>query len=67
MSTFEQYQRRVQLHGETARERTLYYEKRDLKINAPNSLSCKDVQVNGVDQKLVIADGTLPYYTNVKS
>lgn len=67
MSTFEQYKRRVQQHGETARERTLYYEKRDLKINAPNSLSCKDVQVNGVDQKLVIDDGTLPYYKNVKS
>lgn len=67
MSNFEQYKRRVQLHGETARERTLYNEKRDLSINAPNSLSCKEVKVNGVDQKLIIDDGTLPYYKEVKS
>jgi hypothetical protein len=32
-----------------------------------NSLSCKDCLVNGVPQKLVIDDGTLPYYKDVKS
>ena len=67
MSSFEQYKRRVQLHGATARERTLYNEKRNLLLNTPNSLSCKEVKVNNVDQKLIIDDGTLPYYKNVKS
>lgn len=67
MSSFEQYKRRVQLHGSTARERTLYNEKRNLLLNAPNSLSCKEVKVNNVAQKLIIDDGTLPYYKNVKS
>ena len=36
-------------------------------LNAVNSLSCKDCLVNGVPQKLVIDDGTLPYYKDVKS
>jgi hypothetical protein len=49
------------------RDRTLYQEKRNLKINAVNSLSCKDCLVNGAPQKLVIDDGTLPYYKDVKS
>ena len=67
MSSFEQYKRRVQMHGETMRERTLYQEKRNLTLKAPNSLSCKDVKINNVDQKLIIDDGTLPYYKDVKS
>lgn len=67
MSSFEQYKRRVQLHGQTMRERTLYQEKRNLTLKAPNSLSCKDVKVNNVAQKLIIDDGTLPYYKEVKS
>ena len=67
MSDFDTYKARVKLRGDTARDRTLYHEKRNIKLNAVNSLSCKDVQVNGVDQKLIIDDGTLPYYKNVKS
>lgn len=67
MSTFDQYKNRVNLRGETARERTLYREKRELSLKAINSLSCKDCEVNGVAQKLIIDDGTLPYYKEVKS
>jgi hypothetical protein len=67
MADFNSYKARVQFRGATQRERALYREKRNLKINAVNSLSCKDCLVNGVAQKLVIDDGTLPYYKNVKS
>lgn len=67
MADFDSYKARVQFRGATQRDRTLYQEKRNLKINAVNSLSCKDCLVNGVPQKLVIDDGTLPYYKEVKS
>ena len=67
MADFDSYKARVQFRGTTQRERTLYQEKRNLKINAVNSLSCKDCLVNGVAQKLIIDDGTLPYYKDVKS
>ena len=67
MADFDSYKARVQFRGTTQRDRTLYQEKRNLKINAVNSLSCKDCLVNGVPQKLVIDDGTLPYYKDVKS
>lgn len=67
MADFNSYKARVQFRGETQRDRTLFYEKRNLILNAVNSLSCKDCLVNGVEQKLIIDDGTLPYYKNVKS
>lgn len=67
MATFESYKARVHQRGETVRERTLYYEKEHLKEFAVNSLSCKQCKVNGLDQLLIIDDGTLPYYKNVKS
>lgn len=67
MADFNMYKERVKFRGETQRDRTLYYEKRNLKINAINSLSCKDCLVNGVAQKIIIDDGTLPYYKNIKS
>lgn len=67
MADFDSYKARVRFRGATQRDRTLYQEKRNLKINAVNSLSCKDCLVNGVPQKLVIDDGTLPYYKDVKS
>ena len=67
MSDFDTYKARVKLRGDTARDRTLYREKRNIRLNAVNSLSCKDCLVNGVPQSLVIDDGTLPYYKDVKS
>lgn len=67
MSDFDIYKSRLHLRGSTNRERELYYEKRELASKAVNSLSCKDCLVNGVPQKLVIDDGTLPYYKDVKS
>ena len=67
MATFGEYQARVNQRGTTDRERTLYYEKQHLKSLAVNSLSCKSCKVNGVDRSLIIDDGTLPYYKDVKS
>lgn len=67
MSDFDTYKARVKLRGDTARDRTLYNEKRNIRLNAVNSLSCKACKVNGVDQSLIIDDGTLPYYKEVKS
>ena len=67
MASFEDYKARVHFRGSTLREQELFYEKHEIKTKAVNSLSCKDCLVNGVAQKLVIDDGTLPYYKNVKS
>lgn len=67
MATFEAYKARVNQRGETERERTLYYEKDYLKRLAVNSLSCKPCLINEVEQSLIIDDGTLPYYKEVKS
>ena len=67
MATFNEYRARLKLRGGTARDRALYHEKFDVKTNAVESLSCKDCIVGGVAQKLIIDDGTLPYYKEVCS
>lgn len=67
MANFDAYKARVHQRGNTERDRTLYYEKKYLKELAINSLSCKPCEVDGVEQFLVIDDGTLPYYKDIKS
>lgn len=67
MADFNTYKARVKLRGNTARDRTLFYEKQKLKRSAPDSLSFKNCKVNGIEQCLIIDDGTLPYYKNIKS
>lgn len=67
MASFDAYVARVNQRGDTERERTLYYQKHYLKNLAVNPLSCKSCLVNGVNQSLVIDDGTLSYYKDVKS
>ena len=67
MANFDAYKARVHQRGDTERGRTLYYEKEYLKELAINSLSCKPCEVDGVEQSLVIDDGTLPYYKDIKS
>lgn len=67
MANFDAYKARVHQRGDTERDRTLYYEKEYLKELAINSLSCKPCEVDGVEQSLVIDDGTLPYYKDIKS
>lgn len=67
MADFDAYKARVNQRGDTERARTLYYEKEYLKKLAINSLSCKPCEVDGVEQSLIIDDGTLPYYKDIKS
>lgn len=67
MASFDDYKARIHFRGSTLREQELFYEKREIGTKAVNSLSCKDCLINGVAQKLVIDDGTLPYYKNIKS
>ena len=67
MANFDAYKARVHQRGDTERDRTLYYKKEYLKELAINSLSCKPCEVDGVEQSLVIDDGTLPYYKDIKS
>lgn len=67
MPDYTNYISRITFKGETFRERVKREEKRDLLNLAADSLSCKDVVLNGENRKLIIDDGTLPYYKDVKS
>lgn len=65
--SYEIYKKRLYLHGNTKRERTLYSTKRDFENLSKDSLSCKEVVINNTNRKLVIDSGTKPYYKNIKS
>lgn len=65
--SYEIYKKRLYLHGNTKRERTLYNTKRDFENLSKDSLSCKEVVINNTNRNLVIDDGTKPYYKNIKS
>lgn len=67
MGIIDKYKTRLTVTGDTERERLLNYEKRDLLINAPKTLSCKDVLINGIERKLIIDSGTKPYYKQICS
>lgn len=67
MGIIDKYKTRLTVKGDTERERLLNYEKRDLLINAPKTLSCKDVLINGIERKLIIDSGTKPYYKQICS
>lgn len=67
MGIVDKYKTRLSVRGKTERERLLNNEKRDLLINAPNSLSCKDVLISNEERKLIIDSGTKPYYKQICS
>ena len=67
MEIIDKYKARLSVRGKTERERLLNNEKRDLLINAPNSLSCKDVLISNEERKLIIDSGTKPYYKQICS
>ncbi|MDF2588222.1 MAG: hypothetical protein K0S41_2063 [Anaerocolumna sp.] len=52
----DRYAERINLMGTTQRERQLNRLKQTISSNAPQSLSCKDVKIGGVDRKLIIND-----------
>lgn len=56
------YSMRVNLLGTTQRERMLNRLKNTIESKALDSLSCKNVKLNGEDIQMVINSGTKPYY-----
>lgn len=58
----DRYAARMNLNGETHRDKIKERTIRNLKRKACKSLSCKDVLINGVESKLIINSGTQKYY-----
>lgn len=58
----DRYSARINLHGETRRERKVNIAKDRLSNKLADNLSTKNVIVNGEEVKLVINSGTKPYY-----
>ncbi len=63
----DRYTARMNLHGTTQRERMLNRTKTNLQNKLPNSLSYKDVLLNGEETQLVINTGTKPYFKEFES
>jgi len=63
----DRYSARINLHGSTPRERFSNNLKNTLNNTAKDNLSCKDVLINGVPQKLIIDSDTQTYYKKIKS
>lgn len=61
------YEERINLYGTTQRERLLNRQKQLLSNKLPNSLSYKDILLNGEPSQLVINTGTQPYYKEFES
>lgn len=63
----DRYSARMSLRGDTQRERELNRLKSDIIRKAPNSLSYKNVKLNGEPTQLIINTGTQPYYKEFQS
>lgn len=63
----DRYEARMNLRGDTQRERTKNRTLMNLQDKMKNSLSYKIVKLNGVKTNLVIDSGTQPYYKEFKS
>lgn len=57
----DRYTARINLHGTTDREREVNRLKTNLTQKLTNSLSCKEVQLNGSDAKLIVNSTEKPY------
>ena len=63
----DRYSARMVLRGSTQRERELNRLKSDIIRKAQNSLSYKDVKLNGEPTQIMINTGTQPYYKEFQS
>ena len=63
----DRYSARINLHGITQRERIKNRTINNLKSKSNNSLSYKDVKLNGEPAQLMINTGTKPYYKEFQS
>lgn len=63
----DRYEARMSLHGTTQRERVKNRLKQHLNDRLPNSLSYKDIILNGEKTQLIINSGTQTYYKDFQS
>lgn len=63
----DRYEARMNLHGATQRERVKNRLKQHLNDRLPNSLSYKDILLNGEKTQLIINSGTQTYYKDFQS
>ena len=63
----DRYSARMNLRGSTQRERELNRLKSDIVRKAPNSLSYKNIKLNGEPTQLMINTSTKPYYKEFES
>ena len=63
----DRYTARINLHGTTQRERLKNRLIDNLNKKVPDSLSYKDVLLNGVETQLIINTSTQPYYKEFES
>lgn len=63
----DRYAARMNLHGTTQRERMKKRLKDNLLNKLPDSLSYKNVLLNGIKTQLIINSGTQPYYKEFES
>ena len=63
----DRYEARMNLHGTTQRERVKNRLKQHLNNRLPNSLSYKDILLNGKKTQLIINSGTQTYYKDFQS
>lgn len=64
---WEAFERMAKVNGNSKREIDLNRARRNITIKAVNNPSCKDVKINGIDDKLIINTGTQPYYKKFRS
>ncbi len=63
----DRYTARINLRGNTQRERVLNRCKDNISNHITASLSYKEVKIDGVDTHLIVDSGTKPYYKIIKS
>lgn len=63
----DRYSARINLHGTTERERKANHLRNAIKQKAAESLSYKNIKLNGIETQLIIDSGTQPYYKDYKS
>ena len=64
---WEVFERIAKVNGNSKREIDLNRARRNIAIKVVNNPSCKDVKINGIDDKLIINTGTQPYYKKFRS
>lgn len=67
MGYWETYNNRLNINGNTNRERHISHLKDVISRKSVDNPSCKDILLNGVKTQLIINSGTQPYYKEFQS